>query len=91
MKMGIWKEKLSASLAVADRVFCYTDQANWDVQDALQLPDNKSTCFNDLPQLIQAISTTAQPGSHVLIMSNGSFDNIHEKLLIALDKKDKNI
>ena len=82
--MGVWKEKLSASLASADHVFCYADQANWDAKAALQSLGDKVTCFDDLALLIKAISTMAQPGYQVLIMSNGGFGNIHEKLLVEL-------
>lgn len=85
MKMGVWKDKLSTSLAIADQVFCYNDQTNWDAQVALQSLGSKLACFNDLTQLIQTIATTAQPGNQILIMSNGGFGNIHEKLLVALD------
>ena len=86
MKMGIWKDKLSASLAIADQVFCYSGQADWNAQAALHSLGDKLTCFDDLTQLIQTISTTAQPGNQVLIMSNGGFGNIHEKLLKELSK-----
>ncbi|MDH5552955.1 MAG: UDP-N-acetylmuramate:L-alanyl-gamma-D-glutamyl-meso-diaminopimelate ligase [Nitrosomonas sp.] len=86
MKMGVWKEKLAASLASADHVFCYADQANWDAKAALQSLGDKATCFDDLALLIKAISTMAQPGNQVLIMSNGGFGNIHEKLLGELGK-----
>ena len=86
MKMGIWKDKLSASLAIADQVCCYSGQADWNAQAALHSLGDKLTCFDDLTQLIQTISTTAQPGNQVLIMSNGGFGNIHEKLLKELSK-----
>ncbi len=33
------------------------------------------------------IVKTAQPGDHILVMSNGGFGGIHDKLLSALDKK----
>ncbi len=84
MKMGVWKEKLSTSLAIADQVFCYADQANWDAKAALQSLGDKVACFDDLALLIKAISAMAQPSDQVLIMSNGGFGNIHEKLLDEL-------
>ncbi len=86
MKMGVWKDKLSTSLAIADQVFCYNDQTNWDAQAALQSLGSKLACFSDLTQLIRMIAATAQPGNQILIMSNGGFGNIHEKLLVALDR-----
>ena len=39
---------------------------------------------DDLPALVAAIAAEAQPGDHVLVMSNGGFGGIHEKLLARL-------
>jgi len=39
---------------------------------------------DDLTQLILAIKQVAVAGDHVLIMSNGGFGGIHQKLLDAL-------
>lgn len=87
MKMGVWKNDLADSLAVADKIFCYTNHSAWDAKAALQSLGDKVTCLDDLAQLIQAVSSAAQPGSQVLIMSNGSFGNIHMKLLKALSEQ----
>ncbi len=45
---------------------------------------SKAAVFEDLEQLIAAIVVVAQPGDHVVVMSNGGFGGIHEKLLAAL-------
>ena len=45
---------------------------------------SKAAVFDDLDQLLAAIVVVAQPGDHVVVMSNGSFGGIHEKLLAAL-------
>jgi UDP-N-acetylmuramate: L-alanyl-gamma-D-glutamyl-meso-diaminopimelate ligase len=34
--------------------------------------------------LVESIITAAKPGDHVLVMSNGGFGGIHEKLLRGL-------
>jgi UDP-N-acetylmuramate: L-alanyl-gamma-D-glutamyl-meso-diaminopimelate ligase len=34
--------------------------------------------------LIEKIAAAAQPGDHILVMSNGGFGGIHEKLLKRL-------
>jgi UDP-N-acetylmuramate: L-alanyl-gamma-D-glutamyl-meso-diaminopimelate ligase len=39
---------------------------------------------DDLDTLIEAIVRFARPGDHILIMSNGSFGGIHDKLLARL-------
>jgi len=84
MKMGVMKERLAASLAGADLVFCYTNGLGWDAAAALAPLGAKSACFDDLGAIIGAIAAAARPGDHVLVMSNGSFGGIHAKLLGAL-------
>ncbi|MCP5273682.1 MAG: UDP-N-acetylmuramate:L-alanyl-gamma-D-glutamyl-meso-diaminopimelate ligase [Burkholderiales bacterium] len=86
MKMGIWKEKLAKSLEAADTVFCYSFNADW-VENALSKLGDKAKCYADLSQLIDAISTVAIPGDHILVMSNGGFGGIHEKLMAAIRNK----
>ena len=37
--------------------------------------------FPDTDAILEFLITTARPGDHILIMSNGGFDNIHQRLL----------
>jgi UDP-N-acetylmuramate: L-alanyl-gamma-D-glutamyl-meso-diaminopimelate ligase len=39
-----------------------------------------------LGMLIDKIVAAAQPGDHILVMSNGGFGGIHEKLLDRLQR-----
>lgn len=84
MKMGTWKDSLAGSLATADQVFCYTANLGWNAAEALQSLGAKAASHDSLEQLIAAIAAAARSGDHVLIMSNGGFGGIHEKLLKAL-------
>lgn len=84
MKLGVWQDSLAASLNQADQVFCYAHQIDWDVDSALTALGNKADIHHDLSAMISAITTTAQPGDHILIMSNGSFGGLYDKLLDAL-------
>lgn len=86
MKMGIWKNNLTDSLAEADQIFCFTGEAQW-AKIALQAMDKKACCYDDFNQLVKDISIIAKPGDHVLIMSNGSFGNIHGKILKTLQSR----
>ncbi|MBX3616477.1 UDP-N-acetylmuramate:L-alanyl-gamma-D-glutamyl-meso-diaminopimelate ligase [Nitrosomonas sp.] len=83
MKMGIWKDQLAASLQAADHVFCFTRDSQW-ATTAMAALNKKADCIDDLNLLIQNIAAIARPGDHILIMSNGGFGGIHEKLLTAL-------
>jgi UDP-N-acetylmuramate: L-alanyl-gamma-D-glutamyl-meso-diaminopimelate ligase len=84
MKMGIWGESLAGSLAGADLVFCYASNLGWDAKHAMAALGQKAQTHENLEELIAAITGAAQAGDQVLIMSNGGFGGIHEKLLRAL-------
>jgi UDP-N-acetylmuramate: L-alanyl-gamma-D-glutamyl-meso-diaminopimelate ligase len=84
MKLGVMKDALPGSLREADQVFCYSNNLGWDVDAALVPMGSKAVVKNDLGELIEAIAASAKPGDHVLVMSNGGFGGIHEKLLQRL-------
>ncbi len=84
MKLGVMKQALPGSLQEADRVYCYSGGLNWDAADALAPLGNKAEVHADLDALIKAIAAHAQSGDQVLVMSNGGFGGIHEKLLKQL-------
>ena len=84
MKLGVMKAQLPASLAGADAVLCYRGGVDWDVAGALAPLGAAVQCFDDLPTLVSAAVAAAAPGDHLLVMSNGGFGGIHEKLLAAL-------
>ena len=90
MKLGTMKSALPGSLAGADLVFGYgakgtgKDALGWDLGAALSPLGEKAAAFDDLTALVQAVTRAAQPGDHVLVMSNGGFGGVHAKLLKAL-------
>ena len=84
MKLGVMKAALPASLKDADAVYCYSGNLDWDAGTALATMGSKVTVKNDLDQLIAAIAAAAKPGDQILVMSNGGFGGIHEKLLQRL-------
>lgn len=72
------------------------DALGWNLGDALAplnairdpkkaaKEGSKAAVYDDLQQLVAAIVVAAQPGDHVVVMSNGGFGGIHDKLLNAL-------
>ncbi|MFN7086668.1 MAG: UDP-N-acetylmuramate:L-alanyl-gamma-D-glutamyl-meso-diaminopimelate ligase [Burkholderiales bacterium] len=87
MKQGVMKERLAASLAAADQVFCYSEGLSWDADAALRPLGAKAVACADFEILLQKIAAAARPGDHVLIMSNGGFGGIHDRLLKILEAK----
>lgn len=85
MKLGVMKNALPASLKQADLVFCYGANLGWDAAEALQPIANKAKTFDDLTMLIQAVCKVAKPDDHILIMSNGGFGGVHQKILDSLN------
>jgi len=84
MKLGTMKSQLPDSLALADRVFCYAGGVDWDVAAALQPIAEKTHTDTDLAAMVAALVAEARSGDHILVMSNGGFGGIHDKLLKAL-------
>jgi UDP-N-acetylmuramate: L-alanyl-gamma-D-glutamyl-meso-diaminopimelate ligase len=90
MKLGTMKSALPGSLADADLVFGYgargqgKEALGWDLGAALAPLGDKARAFDDLAQLVQAVTAAARPGDHVLVMSNGGFGGVHGKILDAL-------
>jgi UDP-N-acetylmuramate: L-alanyl-gamma-D-glutamyl-meso-diaminopimelate ligase len=96
MKLGAMKAALPGSLQQADVVFGYgaatSENAGkhalgWDLAAAFAPLGPKARAFGDLDELVAALATHAKPGDHVLIMSNGGFGGVHQKLLDALRKR----
>ena len=84
MKMGVWADTLAASLAQADRTLCYTAGLGWDPAAALAPLGAQATCHDQLDALVDALCAEARPGDRIVIMSNGGFGGLHQRLLHAL-------
>ncbi|MBA3995678.1 MAG: UDP-N-acetylmuramate:L-alanyl-gamma-D-glutamyl-meso-diaminopimelate ligase [Candidatus Accumulibacter sp.] len=87
MKLGVMKAQLPGSLAETDRVFCYAANLGWDAAEALAPLGAKAVVEDDLARLVDAVVAAARPGDQVLVMSNGGFGGIHDKLLAALNAR----
>ena len=84
MKLGTMKDALSGSLKNADAVFCYAGGVDWNVADALAPFGGKLHIGLQFDDFLDELAKFVQNGDHVLVMSNGGFGSIHEKLLEKL-------
>ena len=84
MKLGVMKNALPASLKEADLVFCYGANLGWDAAEALSTIKDKASVYEDLNTMVTAIAKAANPGDYVLVMSNGGFGGVHQKILDAI-------
>jgi UDP-N-acetylmuramate: L-alanyl-gamma-D-glutamyl-meso-diaminopimelate ligase len=84
MKLGTMKAALPGSLASADRVYCYSAGLGWDAGEALAPLGSRAEVHDDLGRLVASVASSARPGDHIVVMSNGGFGGVHARLLDAL-------
>lgn len=86
MKLGTMAALLPDALRPADAVFCYGETQGrqalgWNPASVLAPLGDRAAAFTDLDTMVYAIVQHAQPGDTIVVMSNGSFGGIHQKLL----------
>ncbi|MFT6986405.1 MAG: UDP-N-acetylmuramate: L-alanyl-gamma-D-glutamyl-meso-diaminopimelate ligase [Psychromonas sp.] len=85
MKLGVHKEALVNSLSAADSVYCFeTEDIKWSIEELFAEQGKAVDISNDIDDLCDKLAEKAQPNDHILIMSNGGFGNLHQKLLKKL-------
>jgi UDP-N-acetylmuramate: L-alanyl-gamma-D-glutamyl-meso-diaminopimelate ligase len=86
MRLGIHRHQLAASLSDADAVWIYQpEDLSWDVHEVTASLMSPSFVSGNLDELVASIVAQARAGDKLVVMSNGGFGGIHEKLLAALD------
>ena len=88
MRMGIHQQTLPKSFEDADDVFAFIDPAwNWNLEsDGFKQSLTISVSYEEM---LQQLLDSVQPQDTVVIMSNGSFGGLHQKLITALKQRQK--
>lgn len=85
MRMGSHKDGLAQSARAADQVIWYQPAGlDWDLTPVVAAAPNPSQVLSSLDEIIARIVTEASEGDAVVIMSNGGFGGLHQKLITAL-------
>jgi UDP-N-acetylmuramate: L-alanyl-gamma-D-glutamyl-meso-diaminopimelate ligase len=85
MRLGVHREELAASLAAADSVWLYQPAGlDWNLDGIAAALGAKSRVLAEVPALVEALAADLRAGDRVLVMSNGGFGGLHERLLAAL-------
>ena len=88
MRMGVHKAALPLSLTAADQVFLFEpENSGWSLADVAAACGSKAQVSSDITALVDLIVESASQDTSIVIMSNGGFGGIHDKLLDALKKK----
>ena len=85
MKSGVHKEALPQSLKDADSIFIYQgEQVSWSMSDLIKQCQPPCQVEDNIEQLVENIAAQAKSGDIIVVMSNGGFAGIHDKLLNCL-------
>jgi len=85
MRLGVHNAALAASLADADRVYVFAPpDLGWDPAAVFAPLGDKVAIFSEVEPIVARVAGEALPGDEVLVMSNGGFQGIHQRLLSAL-------
>ncbi|HTV77592.1 MAG TPA: UDP-N-acetylmuramate:L-alanyl-gamma-D-glutamyl-meso-diaminopimelate ligase [Steroidobacteraceae bacterium] len=88
MRMGVHNDHIAPSLAAADEVFMFTPpDLGWDAGPLMQQLGSRGHAIGAVDEMAAAVAQQAAQGDSVLVMSNGGFGGLHEKLLTALRRR----
>ncbi|TMP09298.1 UDP-N-acetylmuramate:L-alanyl-gamma-D-glutamyl-meso-diaminopimelate ligase [Pseudoalteromonas sp. S3178] len=86
MKMGVHQHTLLDSLRDADDVLLFEpDNLSWSLKE--QADKAGMQCFNSTQTIIDSVLANIKPDQHILIMSNGGFNGLHQQLVDGLSNK----
>jgi UDP-N-acetylmuramate: L-alanyl-gamma-D-glutamyl-meso-diaminopimelate ligase len=85
MRLGVHREELAQSLAGADSVWLYQPSGlDWNLDGVAAALGAKARVLGDVPGLVAALAAELHAGDRVLVMSNGGFGGLHDRLLASL-------
>ena len=85
MKAGVHKATLAAALAAADLVFVYQPASlRLDLRAELSELGDKLTLAATVGELVEQLARAGKRDDHIVIMSNGGFEQAHQRLLDRL-------
>lgn len=85
MRMGVHKDALGKSTIDADMVLWYQPaNVDWAMSDVVNKSPVPAKLLRDLDQLVKTAASLKENNTHFVIMSNGGFGGVHQKLIDAL-------
>jgi len=85
MRMGVHRDSLAASMQGADCIWLHQpDDIEWSLSDEMHACKMPVVIKESIEAITADVVSKAQPGDYILVMSNGAFGGIHEKIVKAL-------
>ena len=94
MQAGYHKDQLAQSAKIADfSIWLQPENMSWNLSETLNAHSEQSNAdknnilvCNSIEEIIAIAVKEAQPGDHIVFMSNGGFGGIHRKLIQKLEE-----
>jgi UDP-N-acetylmuramate: L-alanyl-gamma-D-glutamyl-meso-diaminopimelate ligase len=88
MRLGTHNAELAGSLTAADRVYVHApSDLGWDTAAVLAGLGERLAVHGTIEPIVAQVVADSRPGDQILVMSNGGFGGIHQRLLDALHVK----
>ena len=85
MRMGVHRDLLAASMQGADYVWLHNPAGmEWSLEEITQSMEMPVAVKDSIEDIVSGVVQKARSGDHILVMSNGAFGGVHDKLLKAL-------
>ena len=88
MRSGVHSTDLTAATEAADQIFWYQPpEMNWSLADLVEGSARPTAVYSAIDELVAATAGAVGPGDTVVIMSNGGFNQFHERLIAFLEDR----
>ncbi len=89
MRMGTLRQDIAASLRQADQaIILRSADLNWDITTIVDALDGRGRILGSVEEIVDVLVDELRHGDHVLVMSNGDFGGLHERLLAHLQQRE---
>jgi UDP-N-acetylmuramate: L-alanyl-gamma-D-glutamyl-meso-diaminopimelate ligase len=84
----VHKDSLGASLQEADQILLFEQgEMDWSLSSIAEQLGEKASVYQSIDDIVEVVSQQAQSGDEILVMSNGGFGGIHQRILTALTQR----
>nr|VFJ45210.1 MAG: UDP-N-acetylmuramate: L-alanyl-gamma-D-glutamyl-meso-diaminopimelate ligase [Candidatus Kentron sp. DK] len=85
MRSGVHRDALAPALSAADLLWIHAPpDTGWDVGAVVEGFGPEGHLRDNVDAIVADIAEIARIGDHILVMSNGGFGGIHERLMAAI-------
>jgi UDP-N-acetylmuramate: L-alanyl-gamma-D-glutamyl-meso-diaminopimelate ligase len=88
MRLGAQRAALADSAEMADEVIWYQPTGlDWSLDDIVNGREDKMRVATSIENILTSVKASVTKGTHIVVMSNGGFEGIHQRLITALEER----